>query len=108
MKLPKKLSPGEEAFALHCRVKKLEPAREFLFHPNRMWRFDFAFPQKLIGIEIEGGTWTDGRHSRGSGYEKDLAKYNTAARMGWVILRYTTQMVMSGEAINDVLEVIKG
>lgn len=97
---------GEETFALHCRVHRLKPEREFRFDVARKWRFDFAFPEKKIGVEIEGGTWTSGRHNRGLGYEKDLRKYNAAARLGWIVLRYSTRMVTDGSAIDEVLEVL--
>lgn len=100
------MSVGEETFAAHCNAYRLYPEREFRFDAKRKWRFDFAFPDRKIGIEIEGGTWTSGRHNRGAGYEKDLCKYNAAARSGWIILRYTTRMVTSGEAINEVVEVL--
>ena len=106
-KAPKALSPGEEAFALHLRAKYLTPEREFQFCPARKWRFDFAFPHIKLAIEIEGGTWSGGRHSRGSGFEKDCEKYNSAAMLGWRILRYSTSMVMSGTAINQVVEYIE-
>jgi very-short-patch-repair endonuclease len=102
----KKLSKGEEEFALYCRSEHLVPEREYRFHPNRRWRFDFAFPDEMLAVEIEGGIWTGGRHGRGAGFEKDCEKYNHAAIMGWTVLRYSTQMVMDGTAINDVLEVI--
>ena len=100
-------SRGEAAFALHCRAEKLNPEPEFRFCPDRRWRFDFCFPANKLGIEIEGGTWTVGRHNRGSGYEKDMVKYNTAAKMGYRVLRYSTQMVLNGDAINDVLELLR-
>jgi len=106
-KPPRVGSKGEEAFALHCRVEKLNPEREFRFYPERKWRFDFCFPAQLIGIEIEGGTWTGGRHNRGAGFEKDAEKYNQAAKMGYRILRYSTQMVLNGDAINDILELLR-
>ena len=38
----------------------------------------------------------------------DMEKYNTAAKMGWKVLRYTTAMVKRGDAINDVVEILKG
>ena len=96
-------SRGEEEFALHCQVKGITVEREYRFDTNgRRWRFDFAIPAKKIAIEIEGGTWIQGRHSRGSGYESDLTKYNRAAVLGWRILRYTPAMVTAGTAINQL------
>lgn len=105
-KTPKPLSRGEEAFMLHCTVEGLEPQREFRFC-ERMWRFDFAWPAQKLALEVEGGIWTSGRHTRGSGYANDLAKYNRAAMLGWRVLRFTTQMVESGQAINEVLEALR-
>ena len=69
------------------------PEREYRFHPVRKWRFDFAFPDKKVAIEAEGGSWSGGRHTRGSGFIKDSEKYNEAVCMGWRVLRYTTSTV---------------
>lgn len=104
---PQTLSSGEETFALHCQAYKLSPQREFEFFPGRKWRFDFAFPEQKLAIEVEGGTsFGNSRHGRGAGFEKDAEKYNRAARMGWVVLRYSTRMVVEGSAIDEVLAVI--
>lgn len=106
-KVPKKLSPGEETFALQCRAYGLEPLREYKFVDDRRWRFDFAWPDKKLAVEVEGGTsFGRSRHSRGDGFERDAAKYNRASREGWVVLRYTTRMVGAGEAIDEILEVL--
>ena len=101
------MSPGEAAFDLHCRAEKLMPVREFRFLKDRRWRLDFAFPDHMLAIEIEGGIWQQGRHNRAAGMEKDLEKYNTAAKLGWRVLRYSTAMVIRGDAINDTLEMLK-
>ena len=97
------LSKGEELFALHCKAHKLTPEREFRFQPDRKWRFDFFFPKSKLAVEIEGGTYQIGRHQRAGGFVEDCVKYNSAAIMGICVLRYTTEMVESGAAINDVL-----
>ncbi len=103
-KLPKALSPGGEAFALHCRAEGLEVTPEWMFHPTRKWRFDFAFIGYRVAVEIEG--W--GRHQRMGGFKADCEKYNAAAILGWRVLRYTTDQVKRGNAINDVLEIFRG
>jgi very-short-patch-repair endonuclease len=103
--IPKALSPGEEAFALHCRAEKLEPKREYPFHLTRKWRFDFYFPDAKLAVEVEGGY--GGRHQRG-GFQSDIEKYNAAAMMGITVLRYTTKMVTDGTAIDEVLAILKG
>lgn len=107
VRLPQGLSVGEETFAQHCQAYGLKPEREFLFLRDRKWRFDFAWPSRKLALEVEGGTsFGRSRHSKGKGFESDAAKYNRAAREGWIVLRYSTRMVTSGEAIDEVLEVL--
>ncbi|WP_298337643.1 hypothetical protein [Ferrimicrobium sp.] len=75
--------------------------RELRFAPPRRWRFDFAWPQQRIALEIEGGgTWVSGRHNRGAGYVNDLEKYNAATLLGWRLLRVTPEMVSDGTALS--------
>ena len=107
LKEPRPDSPGEAAFALHCRAEKLRVNREYQFFPGRKWKFDFAVLDKKIAIEIEGGIWNGGAHTRGKHFESDCEKYNTATIMGWKVLRYSTQMVLNGDAINDLLEMLQ-
>ena len=79
------------------------PEREYLFHPKRKWRFDFAWPDLLIAVEVEGGIWVGGRHVRGKGYEDDCMKYNEAQIAGWMVLRFTPGMLKRGNG-GDVIE----
>jgi len=53
-------------------------------------RVDFACVEHRVAIEIEGGIFTNGRHTRGVGYTKDCEKYNWLVMRGWRVLRYTT------------------
>jgi len=75
------------------------PAREYRFAPPWCWRFDYAWPERRLALEIEGGTWTGGRHVRGKGYERDCEKYNAAALASWMVLRVTTAMLKDGRAL---------
>jgi hypothetical protein len=76
-----------------------ESVAEHRFAPPRMWRFDRSWPAHKVAVEIEGGTWTNGRHSRGEGFEADCEKYNEAALGGWIVLRVTPRMVDDGRAL---------
>ena len=70
-----------------CRNAGLpEPVPEYRFHPVRRWRFDYAWPLHKFALEVEGGIWTQGRHTRGSGAVADLEKYSEAALAGWRLL----------------------
>jgi very-short-patch-repair endonuclease len=101
------MSAGEALFALQLRADKLTGwEREYTFAPGRRWRFDFANPALKLAVEIEGGIWSKGRHTRPSGYIGDMAKYNRATMLGWRVLRYSTEQVNTGEAINQVREVV--
>ena len=84
----------------------LTPDREYRFHDTRRWRFDFAYPDKKIAIEVEGGVYRGGRHTRGKGFTNDCVKYNTANELGWTVYRYTTEQVQKGEAINQLKRVL--
>lgn len=106
VRIPKPLSPGEAMFALHCKVHSLFPVREFRFDATRRWRFDFAFIDEMIAVEIEGGIWNNGAHTRGRHFESDCEKYNMAQISGWKVLRYSTGMVEAGTAIHDVLKLL--
>jgi very-short-patch-repair endonuclease len=101
-----KQSSGEAEFALHCRAHKLELIPEYQFAPPRRWRADFAHMETMLLIEIEGGAWTGGRHTRGAGFVGDIEKYNSAVMLGYSVLRYTPEMVKSGVAIAQVIEFI--
>lgn len=63
------------------------PQLEYKFHETRKWRFDFAFPMAKVALEVQGGIFIHGAHSRGAQMKKDWEKYNTAAAMGWRILQ---------------------
>lgn len=78
------------------------PEREYRFNSNRRWRFDFAWVDKKLAVECEGGIYTQGRHNRPLGFEGDCEKYNMAALEGWKVLRFTGKMIYSGEAINVI------
>lgn len=67
----------------------VECVKEFKFHPTRRWRFDYAIPEHKIAVEVEGGVWTNGRHTRPQGFLGDIEKYNTATLMGWRVFRTT-------------------
>lgn len=80
------------------------PVAEYKFHPERRWRFDFCWPDDLLAVEVEGGTWVNGRHNRGSGFEKDAEKYAEALCLGWKVLRVTGSQICTGKAIKWICE----
>jgi len=96
-------SEGEETLAMQLSSHRIRFQREYRFDAVRRWRFDFAMPDKRLAIEVEGGTWINGRHNRGSSMEAELEKYNAAAIQGWTVLRFTTSQVKRGEAVKAII-----
>ncbi|MFL6141715.1 MAG: endonuclease domain-containing protein [Labedaea sp.] len=82
------------------------PEPEFKFHSDRRWRVDFAWPGHRLAVEIEGGIWTGGRHTRGSGFRADMEKYNALSALGWRLLRFDGDGVRSGAAARYVEAVL--
>lgn len=80
-------SDAEEALAQALEGNPLpgwDLTREYRFHPDRRWRFDFAFPSQRLAIEVDGR----GRHQSVVGVRNDCEKLNEATRMGWRVLRF--------------------
>ena len=104
-------SQTEEALAGQFRQAGITGwEREYRFHPVRKWRFDFAFVEQKIGIEVEGlaKPGKKSRHTEIAGYREDCRKYNEAIRLGWKLLRFEQSMVASGEALRVIEQVLKG
>ena len=83
---------------------------EYKFHPTRRWRFDFYLPDFLTAIEIEGGIYTQGRHTRPQGYTNDCEKYNAAQLLGFKVLRYPSSYIISQQekVYGDIMRVMRG
>lgn len=82
------------------------PIREYRFCERR-WRFDFAWPDRKLAVECEGGIWQNGRHNRGKGFAADCEKYSVAALFNWRVIRVTGAMIRSGQAIELLEEALK-
>ena len=125
-------SRWEEALAQQMRAAGIAFEAQFRFHAERMWRLDFAIPEKKIGIEIQGGTFgrvvtchrchsqvmrflKDGRtvpvreggyHNTGKGIEADAEKANALAFLGWRLLIFTSKHIKDHYAIQLIRQII--
>jgi very-short-patch-repair endonuclease len=100
------ISEGEEALNIHLQELGIPFVREYKFS-KRKWQADFAYPERKILVEVEGGTkpfynragkLVVGRHSKGKGFDDDCEKYNEAQRLGWKVYRFSTSQVNSEHA----------
>lgn len=79
-----------------------EPTPEHPFDPPRRWRLDLAWIAPRVALEVEGGIWIQGRHTRGAGFLKDMEKYNRLAVLGWRLLRVTPEQFYAPETVELV------
>ena len=87
-----------EFFPAACAALKIpRPVAEHKFHPTRKWRFDWAWVDEMVALEINGGVFVQGKHSRGAGQLKDMEKWSEAAAMGWRIVHCTPKQLASSE-----------
>lgn len=76
------------------------PLAEFRFSMERQWRFDWGWPTYLVALEVEGGAWTRGRHTRGKGFLEDCVKYSEAAALGWRLLRVPPDQLLTLDTVH--------
>lgn len=90
-------------FPLACQGAGIpKPDAEYRFHPERKFRFDFAWPAHRVALEVEGGAYTNGRHTRGAGFVADCEKYTAAAVLGWRILRVVPSELIKVKTLTDL------
>ena len=82
------------------------PEREVRCSPDKRFRLDLAWKDRKIGVEVDGGVFIGGRHTRGVGYTRDCVKRNLATENGWRIFNFTTSQAVSGYAINLLKRVL--
>ena len=96
----------EKYLAAMLDEEGIEYVAEYKFHPVRRWRFDIAIPAHKLAIEVQGGIYIHGRHTRGNALEDEYAKINTAVAMGWRVLFATTRLISSGAIVDFVKTII--
>jgi very-short-patch-repair endonuclease len=98
------VSDLEDSLVFQCRAARLPtPVRQHRFHAERRWRFDLAWVDRKLAVEVDGGTFVYGGHNRGAQIARDMEKQNAAVMLGWRVLRFDTHMVGDGRAV-DVIE----
>lgn len=75
-----------------CQQASIVLLEEYRFHETRQWRFDWVPDEDhKLAIEYEGllGYGRKTGHTDSQGYTDNTDKYNTAAVMGWTVIRVT-------------------
>jgi very-short-patch-repair endonuclease len=63
---------------------------QYRIAPGRRFKWDFAWVEKKVAIELHGGLWSYGAHSRPVGVQRDMTKANIATLAGWRVLYFST------------------
>lgn len=85
---------GEQPGLEEILAKDLEdhigqaPVREYRFCKQRKFRFDLAYRDQKIAIEVDGRS-----HGQPKRMRSDAAKFNLSTMMGWKVLRYPASVV---------------
>jgi hypothetical protein len=84
-----------------------EWVREHPGIPGRKFRFDFAWPEQMVAVEINGGIFkAQSGHRSISGLERDYNKANLAQLHGWAYFQLSPRMIEPAtvEAIIDFIK----
>jgi hypothetical protein len=92
------------------------PELEWRFCESRKWRFDFAWKDVdykgraitgcSVALEVQGGIWTSGRHTRGAALLKEWEKINEAAILGWRIIYCQPEDLMKKQTVDTIKRAI--
>ena len=95
--------------AVQCQLAKLgTPNLEVAFAKPRKWRFDLFWPAEKLAVEVDGGAFSAGRHTRGAGFRNDCEKGAAAAALGIRVMHVMPEHIVSGVALSWVEAALKG
>ena len=63
---------------------------------DRRWRFDYAWPDERVALELQGGIYLAGRggHVSPKGVQTDCEKFNRAVCAGWRPCKLTNKQII--------------
>lgn len=99
----------EDMFLVQLKSLGVAPAvQQYRFCPDRKFQADFAWPDKKILVELEGGIWRrgGGAHSHPSNILRDIEKQTLAAYHGFRVFRFEENSIKSWSAARMMAEVL--
>ena len=95
---------------LACQIRDAAvpvPKREHCCVSSRGFRWDFAWPELMLAVEVQGQIWSKGAHSSGVGILRDHEKHNLATVAGWRVLYASGNTIRTGEFFKYLLQIIE-
>jgi very-short-patch-repair endonuclease len=98
-----------QEFKAYLKKRNCEVIEEVVFNKimptDRLYRADYCILKEKIIIEVNGGQYSGGRHTRAgkvkgkvyTQYENDLNKINLAQLNGWKVYQFTYEQLMRKE-----------
>jgi very-short-patch-repair endonuclease len=102
-------SLAEQTLAAQLEQAGILFVREVAFAaPLRRWRADFEITDQRppLLVEIDGGAFIGGRHSRGQGVANDAEKQSAAAILGYRVIRATPAQVADGSCLSWIQQAL--
>ena len=99
-----KLTPSAKFELLWRSLGGWGLVKEYKFVDGRRFRFDY-YHMNGVAIELEGGIWRMGIHTRRSGVLNDMEKYNLAASMGILVFRIPSHDI-SAKWLSPIIKTI--
>jgi very-short-patch-repair endonuclease len=104
-------SLAEQTLAAQLEQAGIPFERDYRFHPRRRWRADAAVGKPghfvyTVLVEIDGGAFIGGRHSRGQGVANDAEKQSAAAILGYRVIRATPAQVADGSCLKWIRQAL--
>src|SRR6266567_1586530 len=111
LKVGKKTPQNEEAkHLLAWQLKHLgAPVFEVEYRfntPDTDHRWDIAFTEEKLAVEVNGGIWIQGAHAHPTTIIRNMKKGNLGALRGWRVLAFEPREVKTGGPVNLILEAL--
>jgi very-short-patch-repair endonuclease len=110
-------SDSEEVLAFQLKAAGIGFERQYHFAAGwpvpvgkkpRKFAADFWICADRLLVEVDGGGYVSGRHTRGAGLEADHERDALAMLHGWKVLRVTPKMVNDGRALDWIERLLAG
>jgi hypothetical protein len=79
---------------------------QYRFVPGRQYRWDRCWPEQMVAVEVQGGTWSQNGHARPSMIQRDCLKLSIGAALGWRVLPITRDMIENGTAVRLIAQAL--
>ncbi len=96
---------GEMAVCLQCPLPYQRGVERNARFKTRS--ADMAWHEEKVAVEIQGGTYMGGKHSRGPGQDRDFEKGNDAAIDGWIQLSFSSKQLDTEYPLIETAEALR-